>query len=385
MAWNYRRRVKLIPGVRLNFSKNGISTSIGFRGANITFGSKGTYLNTGIPGTGLYNRQKISSGGNSHHNDSIQREAIVEPTDNIISVDVEEVTSHDMQGIKEAIINAHKQRNDLSEAIKSVNSTKLFTKAKLIASYIFIIGFISKKIKNNIQKDIEAQKQTIVELEKQRDISYVNLDIEFDDEIKIKYEKVVNSFKNLMTSQKIWHVTTALSENRVVTRSYASISERKKEVRFDLKSLPDIKSKDFALFFKNSHGADIFFYPNFIVMQARKGNFGLIDFKELDFNFKSRRFVEKENVPSDSKIIDTTWAKVNKNGSPDRRFKDNYQIPVVRYGTIALKSSTGMHEEYEFSNYEVSEQFASDFNDYKKTINGLPQVAGQNYIAKEKD
>ncbi|MEJ0032772.1 MAG: DUF4236 domain-containing protein [Bacteroidota bacterium] len=53
MAWSYRRRVKIIPGVYLNFSRKGISTSVGVRGASLTFGYNGTYLNAGIPGTGF--------------------------------------------------------------------------------------------------------------------------------------------------------------------------------------------------------------------------------------------------------------------------------------------------------------------------------------------
>lgn len=62
MAWNYRKRVKIAPGVHLNFSKNGVSTSIGPKGAKVTFGKNGTYMSTSIPGTGLYSRQKIGSG-----------------------------------------------------------------------------------------------------------------------------------------------------------------------------------------------------------------------------------------------------------------------------------------------------------------------------------
>lgn len=66
MAWTWRKRKTIIPGVRLNFGKKGISTTIGPRGASMTFGPNGTYLNTSIPGTGLYNRQKI--GGNNMNN-----------------------------------------------------------------------------------------------------------------------------------------------------------------------------------------------------------------------------------------------------------------------------------------------------------------------------
>ena len=60
MAWNYRKKIKIAPGVHLNFSKKGVSTSIGPKGAKVTFGKNGTYMSTSIPGTGLYSRQKIS-------------------------------------------------------------------------------------------------------------------------------------------------------------------------------------------------------------------------------------------------------------------------------------------------------------------------------------
>ena len=56
----YRNRIKLAPGLNINLSKSGISSTVGPRGANINVGKDGAYLNTGIPGTGLYDRKKIS-------------------------------------------------------------------------------------------------------------------------------------------------------------------------------------------------------------------------------------------------------------------------------------------------------------------------------------
>jgi AAA+ superfamily predicted ATPase len=60
-----------MPGIHLNVSKKGISTTFGMRGASITTGKNGTYLNTSIPGTGMYNRQKIG-GKNRRTNSNIQ-------------------------------------------------------------------------------------------------------------------------------------------------------------------------------------------------------------------------------------------------------------------------------------------------------------------------
>lgn len=61
MGIRYRKKVKVFPGVYLNLSKSGVSTTLkAGKGVSVSMGKNGTYLNTGIPGTGLYSRQKIS-------------------------------------------------------------------------------------------------------------------------------------------------------------------------------------------------------------------------------------------------------------------------------------------------------------------------------------
>ena len=54
MGFRFFRRMNIAPGIRLNFSKSGISPSFGFRGARITLGRSGIRKTIGIPGTGLF-------------------------------------------------------------------------------------------------------------------------------------------------------------------------------------------------------------------------------------------------------------------------------------------------------------------------------------------
>jgi len=55
MGFRFFKRIKIAPGVTINFSKSGASVSLGPRGAKLTVGgSRGTRLTGGIPGTGLY-------------------------------------------------------------------------------------------------------------------------------------------------------------------------------------------------------------------------------------------------------------------------------------------------------------------------------------------
>lgn len=49
----FRRSIKLVPGVRINVSKSGISTSIGKPGATINFRRGRVTTTVGLPGTGL--------------------------------------------------------------------------------------------------------------------------------------------------------------------------------------------------------------------------------------------------------------------------------------------------------------------------------------------
>jgi hypothetical protein len=63
MGFRWRKSVKILPGVRLNFSKSGVSTSLGPRGASVSVGRRGVHANVGLPGTGLSYRERLGGGG----------------------------------------------------------------------------------------------------------------------------------------------------------------------------------------------------------------------------------------------------------------------------------------------------------------------------------
>src|SRR5512138_1232399 len=62
MGLRFRRSIKLLPGVRLNVSRSGFSTSIGTRGAHVTVGHGQVRETVGIPGTGLSYTQVHNTG-----------------------------------------------------------------------------------------------------------------------------------------------------------------------------------------------------------------------------------------------------------------------------------------------------------------------------------
>ena len=56
----FRKSINILKGVKLNFSKSGVSLTMGRgKGISANVGRDGIFLNTSIPGTGLYDRKKL--------------------------------------------------------------------------------------------------------------------------------------------------------------------------------------------------------------------------------------------------------------------------------------------------------------------------------------
>ena len=63
MSIRFRRRLKIAPGIILNFNKNSVGLSLGVRGAHYTMNSNGRRtISAGIPGTGLSSVETLSRG-----------------------------------------------------------------------------------------------------------------------------------------------------------------------------------------------------------------------------------------------------------------------------------------------------------------------------------
>ena len=77
--------------------------------------------------------------------------------------------------------------------------------------------------------------------------------------------------------------------------------------------------------------------------------------KEVDY--EATRFIETDTLPPDSKRVGEVWEKSNKDGNRDKQFAENRQFPVMEYGEITFKSSSGIYEKYMFSNAKASEVF----------------------------
>ncbi len=370
MSLRFRNRLKILPGIYLSLGKNGISTTIGPRGANINIGKKGVYLNTSIPGTGISNREKLLGVGNSDSNEPIDRITLPPIDSNINTNNTQETSTSDgLKGLKEHLEESRNQRQLLASEIKDIENILSELQSDLSKKKNgFFSLFSQKETIENLERAVNETTQTIDELKKEYEESKADINIRFDEELEEQYKKLSLSFIELINSKKIWDITTA-TVNTELKSSAKSIVERV-EVKFKWDTLDFIKCDHSAFHLQNANGSNLFIYPAFVLLINSEGTITLIDLKELKFNFHEQRFNEqKETLPSDSKIIDYTWYRANKNGSRDLRFVGNYQIPVVNYGSLNFSSSNGLNETYYISDVEAAEKFANEFNKYLDLLN----------------
>ena len=82
-------------------------------------------------------------------------------------------------------------------------------------------------------------------------------------------------------------------------------------------------------------------YPDRVLALNGK-DVGAILYSELTAVSRVAQYIETEDVPNDANVVGKTWKFVNKNGTSDRRFKNNSELPVCQYCQLDLSTATGL-------------------------------------------
>lgn len=368
MALKFRRRVTVFPGVRLNLSKSGISTTIGPRGANVNFNRHGAFLNTGLPGTGIYDRQRIGGGRKASRSGSGYNDEYFEPPEFIVppSVALEGATCEGLRDLHDALKACVSERKKLRGEIADAKKAAERAANLLLISRILIAGFIFKYfVRNRDEKEA-----LLAEREAALEICSVDVDIDADASTAAAYDVLKNSFEALATCEAVWDISSKIPGGAVKQRSHDGAEHYRIPVACNVTSIAALRSEFSGMHLENATGADFYFYPGFLVLVGRKGQFALTDHREIRMAFSAEEFPETETVPTDAENIGSTWYRANKDGSPDRRFRDNFEIPLCRYGVLRIEGPAGLNEKFAFSNASKAEAFARAFGDYQRVISG---------------
>lgn len=171
--------------------------------------------------------------------------------------------------------------------------------------------------------------------------------------VKVTYQEDSNFYVDLLLlnafvekvgqAQKSWVVShVEVSTN---FKSAAGTVLRRNTVRVDVFDERHKESKDFQvnapmylLTQLGSPQGNIILAPGLIILDPWLGRGEPKLYRVVDLlpQVKVTRFLETEVVPSDARSVGQTWLYVNKDGSPDRRYRDNQVVPIVEYGELTF-------------------------------------------------
>lgn len=162
-----------------------------------------------------------------------------------------------------------------------------------------------------------------------------------------KYETLIDSIKRINTSKKMWLLQSKAQVYDSKYHAGAGYLVNRKVFTIAKDADRYIKTNIDVYALKLDHKI-IYLFPDRLILKSNN-QYGVVSYKNLDLEIDDYQFIESESVPSDGKIIDKTWQYVNKKGGPDRRFKNNKELPVLKYELLTITSKSGLHEQLVFS------------------------------------
>lgn len=201
-----------------------------------------------------------------------------------------------------------------------------------------------------------------------------------DSILEKKYNNYINAFKKLSESKKIWFIKdTIVKDNKYYKENAGANSSLSiKESNIDFENKKYISTNVLPPIIKVNKGS-LIFLPGFILHLRKsrslsdisgnylnlvfqlilgKINISVLNYNDLDFKLSYTNFREENTVPKDAEIIKYTSKYVNKDGSRDKRYKNNNEkIPIVKYGILTIKGKNNFNEKFMISNISALKSF----------------------------
>ncbi len=376
MSWRFRKSFTVIPGVRLNLTSRGLSTTIGAAPFSVNIGPNGVYRNVSIPGTGIWERTRIDTPSPKPSAHTAPKYPLpfapnlgLEAEREIRSAGTDTLTSDTLEPMRQLLSQAYKQRKELStELAFAASDSSRATERYQRWQGGFLLKHLFKATLAAHKEVAETAEAKLRELEEQHRLSAIRAEIGLEPDQQGPYTSMLEKFVVLTGSKRIWNILAERSVNRVVERSNVNTAVRRTPVSFGLGECDLIEWGQEVPRLQNLTGGEMFIYPGFVLYRASTEEFALIDFQDIKLGCVLTDFTDTDPVPPDSRVIGYTWAKCNKDGSPDRRFRDNCQIPIARYGGLYFTSVDGLDVRYLISNAQAAQEFTSVWNEFQRSF-----------------
>lgn len=386
MGWRFRKSFSPLPGVRINFSPRGISTSVGVGPARIYLGPQGAAFTARVPGSGISFRQSILP---SHEpatfpappnpppsplggTPSTPSPSASPQTGEIRSASTAVLTTEGLEPLKELLTKAQIERLSLLPELTASRTEAAHASSRYQRwKDGWLLRRLFKQRFAGIEHRSEEAAAKVAELEEQERLSKLSTEFDLPDSLKDAFGRVCDATATLAQSQRVWDTLSSVATDRFRERTTALQSINRQPVTIGFGSCELIHTPWDVPHLKNANGGDVFVYPGFVLYLISSQAFALVDAQAVTIAFSPVSFIEEEGAPSDASVIGQTWKKANKDGSPDKRFANNYQIPVVRYGSLRFSSKTGLNEEYLISNAVAAERYAAEWGAFQQALSAF--------------
>ncbi len=154
-------------------------------------------------------------------------------------------------------------------------------------------------------------------------------------------EGVRKLFETFAGTHATWCIDTQHHHGDWKRNGGAGTSVGRRRIRAGLAVPPRIRTNAQVGYLEIDHRR-YYFFPDRIFAYLPRG-VESISYDELSVSAGTTRFVESESVPKDAQIVGQTWLYVNKDGGPDRRFKNNRQFPIALYGELSLNAGSTLN------------------------------------------
>lgn len=187
-----------------------------------------------------------------------------------------------------------------------------------------------------------------------------------DDYSEEKFYDSIASFSNLAATKSSWRLKSkvAVSDWKRNAGSNSALIRQRSKIG---KQNPNLLKTNVDVWGVDAGNIKLYLLPDrFFVFHD--GVYSAISYNEVQVSLQELEYREQESVPSDATVIGKTWKYVRRDGEPDRRFNNNRQIPIVRYGQIAF-SSPNFIAYLIVSNLGIALSFTQSFSKIRASSN----------------
>lgn len=356
MGLYIRKSVRVGP-FRVNFSSSGIGVSAGIKGLRVGTGPRGNYITVGTGG--IYYRATLPSLVNSNTGAEPRptnaspgsplspSPGSVKPGSHwsagpMVSIDSAHIGQMQDASSKELLdeLNSKSKRPRYWIPVAVLGMAGLYAAAQTMPNWAVIIcAVLSAGIVAYVAVRDNVAKTAL-------------LGYQLDGPTEQAYLSLHSAFEQLGLCNKGWRIDARGSVLDPKYQAGASSVVDRKGATFG-KGLPPYVKSNIDVPFIRSQKSALYFMPEHLLVYTNSG-FGAIAYGNLNFTGVSQRFIESDPVPRDAQIVDKTWRYVNKKGGPDRRFKNNKELPIALYEELRFHSSSGLNEVFQASRASLS-------------------------------